>query len=142
MAEMTLLEMQENYHNLVIAELLEKTKRNGILWTALDSVTYQATMVQAVNKCPGDDTDLGTPKDTAVTWKYTLKNTPLGNVSSTVTMEILKDDTQWVFLRDTNGVESLFSVVEMIVLKLDNKLKEALQFIQDIDTGLMGHHDA
>lgn len=142
MAEMTLLQMQENYHNLVVAELLEKTKRNGILWTALDSVTYQATMTQAVNKCPGDDDDLATPKTSEVTWKYTIKNTPLGNVSSTVTLEILKDDLQWVFLRDTNEVESLFSVVEMIVLRLDNKLKEALQFIQDIDTGLMGHHDA
>jgi hypothetical protein len=142
MAEMTLLEMQENYHNLVVAELLEKTKRNGILWTALDSVTYQATMTQEVNKCPGDDDDLATPKTSEVIWKYTLKNTPLGNVSSTVTLEILKDDLQWVFLRDTNEVGSLFSVVEMIVLRLDNKLKEALQFIQDIDTGLLGHHDA
>jgi hypothetical protein len=141
MAEMTLLQMQENYHNLVVAELLEKTKRNGILWTALDSVTYQAVLTQAVNKCPGDDDDLQTPKTSEVIWKYTIKNTPLGNVSSTVTLEILKDDLQWVFLRDTNEVESLFSVVEMIVLRLDNKLKEALQFIQDIDTGLMGHHD-
>ena len=140
MAEMTLLEMQENYHNLVIAELLEKTKRNGILWTALDSVTYQATMTQVINSCPGDDTDLGTPKTTSVVWKYTLKNTPLGNVSSTHTLEILKDDVQWVFLRDTNEVDCLFQVVETVVLKLDNKLKEALQFIQDIDTGLLGHH--
>ena len=142
MAEMTLLQMQENYHNLVVAELLEKTKRNGILWTALDSVTYQATMVQVVNSCPGDDTDLATPKTSEVTWKYTIKNTPLGNVSSTITLEILKDESQWVFLRDTNEVDSLFQVIEMIVLKLDNKLKEALQFIQDIDTGLLGHHDA
>jgi hypothetical protein len=142
MAEMTLLQMQENYHNLVVAELLEKTKRNGILWTALDSVTYQATMVQVVNSCPGDDTDLATPKTSEVTWKYTIKNTPLGNVSSTITLEILKDESQWVFLRDTNEVDSLFQVIEMIVLKLDNKLKEALQFIQDIDTGLLGHHDS
>jgi len=141
MPEMTLIEMQENYHNLVIAELLEKTKRNGLLWTALDSVTYQATMVQLADDCPGHDTDLATPKTADVTWKYTIKNTPLGNVSSTHTLEILKGDSQWVFLRDTNSVNSLFQVVEMIVLKLDNKLKEALQFIQGIDTGLMGHHD-
>ena len=141
MAEMTLLEMQDNYNNLVIAELLEKTKRNGILWVALDSVTYQATIVQATTTCPGDDDDLGTPKTAEVTWKYTVKKTPLGNVSSTSTLEILKGDLQWVFLRDSNEVETLFDVVEMIVLELDNKLKETLQFIQNISTGLLGHHD-
>tara|TARA_Y100000034_G_scaffold6762_1_gene7437 strand:- start:3597 stop:4028 length:432 start_codon:yes stop_codon:yes gene_type:complete len=142
MPEMTLLQMQQNYNDLVVAELLEKTKRNGILWEALDSVTFQATMVQPAGDCPGDDVDLADPKDNSVAWKITVKKTPLGNISSTATLEILKDDKQWVFLRDTNDVETLFDVVELLVLQLDNKLKEALQFVQDINTGLMGHHDA
>lgn len=141
MPEMTLLQMQENYHNLIIAELLEKTKRNGILWTSLDSVTYQSTVEQLIDTCPGDDDDLKTPKEEATSWRFTLKRTPLGNVTSTVTLEILKNDDQWVFLRDTNDVESLFDVVELIVLRLDNKLKEALQLVQGIDVGLFGHHD-
>lgn len=136
MAEMTLLEMQNNYHNLVIAELLEKTKRNGLLWTALDSVTYQAALVQLANSCPGNESGLNTPTVANITWKFTVKKTPLGNVSSTTTLEVLKDDVQWVFLRDSNEVDSLFNVVELIVLKLDNKLKEALQFVQNINTGI------
>lgn len=134
MAEMTLLEMQENYHNLLVAELLEKTKRNGILWEALDSVTYQSTLNQSSSSCPGDAPTLGTPITAAIEWQFTLKKTPLGNVSSTTTLEVLKDSTQWVFIRDTNDVESLFDVVELFVLQLDNKLKEALQFVQAIES--------
>jgi len=134
MAEMTLLEMQDNYHNLLVAELLEKTRRNGITWTALDSITYQSTLTQSSGDCPGSNDDLSTPSSSEVTWKFTLKKTPLGTVSSTSTLEALKDDEQWVFLRDTNEVESLFDAVELIVLQLDNKLKQTLQFVQDIDT--------
>lgn len=141
MAEMTLLEMQENYYDLTTAELLDKTKRGGILWTALDSVTYQATQVQAASTCPGDETDLSMPTTAPITWKFTVKKTPLGNVSSTSTLEILKDDTQFIFLRDTNNVETLFDVVELLVLQLDAKLKETLQFVQTIDVGALGHHD-
>ncbi len=137
----SLLELQDKYNEALIGELIEKTKRNGILWTALDSITYQAQFVQSAGKCPGTSGNLNTPPVSPVNWAFTVKKTPVGNLSGTVTLEVLKNGEQQVFIRDEAKVSDLFEVVELLVLQLDEKLKQSLQFVQDIPTGTFGQYD-
>ncbi len=137
----SLLDLQTLYFQSLVAEIIEKTKRNGVLWEALDSITYQANFVQAAGDCPGPPGDLATPPNAPINWTFTVKKTPLGNVSNTVTLEVLKAGEQQVFIRDEAEVADLFEVVELLVLQLDEKLKNALQFVQDLPTGSFGQFD-
>ena len=131
----SLLDLQDKYFEALIGELIEKTRRNGILWEGLDSITYQANFVQESGTCPGSSDDMATPPSTSVTWTFTVKKTPVGQLSNTVTLEILKNGDQQVFIRDEADVQDLFEVVELLVLQLDDKLKASLQFVQDLPPG-------
>lgn len=137
----SLLDLQTTYNTALVGEIIEKTKRNGILWEALDSITYQASFVQEAGDCPGPPGDLANPPAASVNWTLTVKKTPLGAVSNTVTLEVLKAGEQQVFIRDEASVGDLFEIVELLVLQLDEKLKNALQFMQNLPTGSFGQFD-
>lgn len=127
----TLLELQDLYMESLVKETMEKTKRGGLTWVHLSGTQFQATFTD-------------TNADPDVVWDYFLTKTQLGNVSYRYTLDIKKDSVAQIAIQDgaaTNtgretGVDNLYEIVEIIVLQLDDKIKETLQSLQDVPTSL------
>lgn len=122
-----LLELQDLYNESLVREIIEKTKGAGLTWTSVG--TYQFHAEQEVD---------------SVTWDLYITKTPIGNTSAKWTLDIKKDSVAYVSVlsgplpvTDRNSlVQQLYEIVEIIVLQLDAKLKETLQFVQNLTTAL------
>jgi hypothetical protein len=121
------LELQDLYNEALVRELLEKTKSCGLVWVHLGGSQFQATSInEAVNP--------------NVTWEFILTRTQIGNVTDAFTLDVKKDTITYVSIESgplpksgrESVVQELFEVVETIVLALDVKLKETVQFVQGI----------
>lgn len=124
----SLLELQDLYQESLVKEILEKTKRGGLTWNHLGGTQFQATY-----------TISGSPD---VSWDYYLTKTQIGNLSYRYTLDIKKDSVAYLTIQDgaasysgrATGVDDLYEIVEVIVLQLDEKIKETLQAVQGIPT--------
>lgn len=123
----TLLELQDLYNESLVKEVLEKTKRGGLTWSHLGGTQFQATYI---NTTPDPD----------VTWDYFVTKTQIGNLSYRYTFDVKKDAVAYISIQDgslpntgrDSSVKGLYEAVEIIVLQLDEKIKETLQAVQGI----------
>lgn len=129
-----LVELQTLYNEAIVTEITEKTKSNSITWGQSGTGIFQATLEQTQNTCPGEENSLGAPKDRIVTWNMQTQRIQIGVSSFRYNLDIRKDGVLWVSV-ENDGVQDLFNMVELIVLRLDAKIKETLQFVQNVDDG-------
>jgi hypothetical protein len=125
----SILELQDLYNEALIRELIEKTKSCAITWTHLSGTQFRATQAAFdANNSP-------------VTWDYYITKTQIGNLSYKYTMDVKKGGVNHLTIvngplphtsRDSAS-KDLYEIVEIIVLQLDVKLKEAIRVVQDLE---------
>lgn len=129
----SILELQSLYHEALVRELIEKTKSASIIWNHLGGTQFKATEIQpAVCEVP-------VSSDT--TWEFFITKTQVGNVSHKYILDVKKNST--ALLTVSNGplphtardsvTKELYEIVEILVLQLDGKLKEAIRFVQELE---------
>lgn len=119
----SVLELQDLYNEALVRETLEKTKRCGITWSLLGGTQFHASY-----------------DDDGTTWDFYITKTQVGSVSYKYSLDVKKESASFVTITDgplphTNRdsvVKSLYEVVEILVLELDKKVKEAVRLIQDM----------
>jgi hypothetical protein len=119
----SLLELQDLYLESLTREITEKTKSGGLEWTNLGGTQFKAS-----------ETADG------VTWDIFVTKTQIGNATYKYNLDIKKDNVAYVNMADgplpytsrSSVVKELYEIVELIVLQMDLKLKEAIRFVQQI----------
>jgi hypothetical protein len=128
----SILELQDLYHEAAVRELIEKTKSAAVEWTFLGGTQFKASEVQ-VSEC----TD---PVVADINWDFYVTKTQVGSISYKYTLDIKKNSVTQITIENgplphtarDSVVKELYEIVEIIVLQLDSKLKEAVRFIQDL----------
>lgn len=118
-----LLELQDLYNESIAREVLEKTKSAGLIWSHLGGTQFSATSTEG-----------------SVVWDFYVTKTQIGNVTYKYTLDVKKESVAYITIQDgplpytdrDSMVKELYEVVEIIVLEMDKKLKESLQFVQNI----------
>jgi len=131
----TLLDLQNSYATNLVGELIQATTSGKLNWTSLgDGITFTATATQAVGTTPGTPGNISQPiTGSPVTWKYVIKNTPLGTgIMSTYTLEVDRNGLQQFFGRDNYSISDLYNQVQLIVLQLNDSLRMSLQMVQSL----------
>lgn len=124
----SILELQDLYNEALVRELMEKTKSCGVTWVHLGGTQFQATVVDGTV----------TPN---ITWKFFVTKTTIGNTSAKWTLDVKKDNIAHVSIEEgplprtgrESQVQELYEIIELIVLDLDAKLKETIQFVQGLE---------
>ena len=118
-----LLELQDLYNESLTREILEKTKAAGLVWSHLGGTQFTSSSTEG-----------------STVWDFYVTKTQIGNVTYKYTLDIKKDSVAYITMQDgplpntdrESMVKELYEVVEIIVLEMDKKLKESLQFVQNI----------
>lgn len=118
-----LLELQDLYNESLTREILEKTKAAGLVWSHLGGTQFTATSSEG-----------------STVWDFYITKTQIGNVTYKYTLDVKKDSVAYITMQDgplpntdrESMVKELYEVTEIIVLEMDKKLKESLQFVQNI----------
>lgn len=124
----SILDLQDLYNEALVREIIEKTKACGLTWNSLGGTQFQATEEQSL--APDPD----------VTWDFFITKTQIGNATYKYTLDIKKDAVAYITVNDgplpytarDSVVKDLYDMVEVLVLELDNKLKETIRFVQGI----------
>lgn len=117
----SLLELQDLYNEALTRELIEKTKGGAVTWNHLGGTQFQCTHNDGTN-----------------TFDFYITKTQIGNVTYKYTLDVKKDSVAYVTIQDgtlpystrDSAVKDLYQIVETVVLELDKKMKETLQFVQ------------
>jgi len=120
---MNLLELQDLYNESLVREVIEQTKAAGMTWSHLGGTQFQST--QSIS---------------GTNWDLFITKTQIGNLSFKYTLDVKKDSVAHITISDgalpatsrNSKVKDLYEIVEIIVLELDAKLIETLQFVQDL----------
>lgn len=131
MAE-SLLELQDLYNESLVRELIEKTKSGALSWTHLGGTQFQATMTQT--------SDCISPSVADIVWTYFITKSQVGNLSYKYNLDVKKNNVAQATITDgpllhTNrdsASKDLYEVVEILVLELDRKVKDAVRFVQNL----------
>lgn len=123
-----LLDLFDLQNEVLVREVIEKTKNCGLLWNHLGGTQFQAT-----------ETQIATP-DPDIIWDLFITKTQIGNLTYRYTLDVKKDAVAYVTINDgplphtarSSVVKELYEIVEIIVLEMDQKLKQAIQFVQAI----------
>jgi len=118
-----LLELEGLLQEATVREIMEKTKAAGVIWSHLGGTQFQATNEEGTT-----------------VWDFYVTKTQIGNVSYKYTLDIKKDAVAYLTIQDgpitatdrDSMVKELYEVVEILVLELDKKLRETIQFVQNI----------
>ena len=118
----SLLQLQDLYYEALARELIEKTKGGALTWSHLGGTQFMSTTVD----------------DQQITWEFYITKTQIGNLSYRYTLDIKKNLVAYLAVQDgalpyserSSIVKELYEIIEVIVLELDKKLKETLQFVQ------------
>lgn len=125
-----LLELQDLYEEALVREILEKTLSAGMIWNNLGGTQFKATQqVAAVSPEP------------AHTWEFYVTKTQVGSLTYKYNLDIKKDGVAYqsidsgitVYTKRESSVQELYETVELLVLKLDQRMTEALQLVQNIE---------
>jgi hypothetical protein len=132
----SLLELQDLYSEALVRELIEKTKSAGVIWTHVGGTQFKCNEIQT-SACVD-------PETADINWDFYISKTQVGSVSYKYTLDVKKNSVN--LLTVENGplphtardsvVKELYEIVEIIVLELDAKLKDAIRFIQDLKGAL------
>jgi hypothetical protein len=120
----SLLELNNLYHEALARELIEKTRSCGTTWSSLGGGQFKST--QTIN------TDI---------WDFYISKTQIGNLSYKYTLDVKKNLATYLTIADgplpyTNRdsvVKDLYEVVEIVTLQLDAKLKETLDIVKGLN---------
>lgn len=120
----SLLELNNLYHEALARELIEKTRSCGTTWSSLGGAQFKST--QTIN----DDI-----------WDFYISKTQIGNLSYKYTLDVKKNLTTYLSVADgplphtgrDSVVKDLFEVVEIVTLQLDAKLKETLDIVKGLN---------
>jgi hypothetical protein len=123
----SILELQDLYNEALVREIVEKTKSCGLTWSHLGGTQFKSTELD-VSVSPN------------VTWDLFITKIQVGNLTYKYTLDIKKDSVSYIMINDgplthTNResvVKELYEIVEILVLEMDKKLKETIQFVQKI----------
>ena len=123
----SILELQDLYNEALVRQIIEKTKACGLVWNSLGGTQFQAT-------------DIDSSVVPNITWDFFITETQIGNLSYTYTLNIKKNAVSYITVQSgvlaatgrDSAVQELYQIVELIVLEMDVKLKETLQFVQNI----------
>lgn len=121
------LELYDLYAESMARELINKSQSCALTWNFLSSGQFQATNVDE-------------SVDPSVTWDFFVTRTQTGSNSARYSLDIKKDSVSYASFSDgplpwtsrDSVIAELYSIVEMIVLQTDQKLKEAIQFVQNM----------
>jgi hypothetical protein len=124
----SLLELQDLYNEALVREIIEKTKNCGLQWNHLGGTQFQATETQ--NASPNLN----------IVWDFFITKTQIGNATYKYTLDIKKNAIAYITINDgplphtarSSVVKELYEIVEIIVLEMDQKLKETIRFVQQI----------
>lgn len=125
----SILELQDLYNEALVREIIEKTKNCGLQWNHLGGTQFQATQVESNSPSPD------------VTWDFFVTKTQIGNATFKYNLDVKKDAAAYITLSDgplaytsrSSVVKELYNIVEIIVLQMDNKLKETIRFVQQLN---------
>jgi hypothetical protein len=128
----SILELQDLYNEALVRELVEKTQNGAITWTFLGGTNFTAESIQT--------SDCTVPFTTAITWDYFITKSQIGNISFTYNLDVKKNGVNVVSLTDgplpytarDSVTKDLYEIVELLVLNLDDKLKDAIRYTQSI----------
>lgn len=120
----SLLELQDLYTEALVREIIEKTKNCGLTWSHLGGTQFQATETA----------------DDSTVWDFYVTKTQIGNLSYKYTLDVKKDSVSYLsnesgalaYTSRDSAVKELYEIVEVLVLQLDCKLKETVQFVQSL----------
>ncbi len=119
----SLLELQDLYNEALVREIIEKTKAAGVVWNHIGGTQFSATNTEG-----------------QITWDFYVTKTQIGNVTYRYNLDVKKNAVAYITVQDgplpasdrDSMVKELYEIVEIIVLELDKKLKETLQFLQNV----------
>ena len=119
-----LLELEGLLQEATVREILEKTKSAGIVWSHLGGTQFTASKTEGTT-----------------VWDFYATKTQIGNASYKYTLDIKKNAVAYITVQDgpiastdrQSMVKEVYEVVEIIVLELDKKLRETIQFVQNIE---------
>ncbi len=123
-------DLQPLYNQTLLKEVEKKTESGAIIWTQPVVNVFTATQTQLANTCPGDITTPDVPTALNITWDFQLQKTQLGANTFKYNLDVRRNSVIWVSVED--GVQDLFEAVEIVVLDLEPKIKEALGFVQNL----------
>ena len=124
-----LLELQDLYNESLVREIIEKTKSCGMTWQAVGTNQFHSV-----------ETD--TSVSPHIVWDFYVTQTLIGNTAAKWNFDVKKNSVSYISIQDgplpvtqrNSLVQQLYEIVEIIVLQLDAKLKETLQFVQNLST--------
>lgn len=122
----SILDLQDIYSEALVREVIEKTNSCGLTWTAINSTQFHTSEVD--------------PKNNANVWDLYVTKTQIGTLSYKYTFDARLNSVSQITLTDgplpttsrDSEVKDLYEIVEIMVMKLDQKVKAALQFVQNV----------
>lgn len=131
-----ILQLQDLYNESLVRELIEKTKSAAISWTHLGGTQFKASETQP-SACVDPATD-------EVEWEFFITKSQVGTVSYKYILDVKKDSTSYITITDgplpyterESVAKQLYEIVELLVLELDQKVKETIRFVQDLEGAL------
>lgn len=129
----SILELQDLYNEALVRELIEKTKSGAVTWVHLGGTQFRTTNVQG---SPCVD-----PETSAITWDSYITKSQVGSVSFKYVLDVKRNSVTQVTIADgplphtsrDSVTKDLYEIVEIMVLQLDAKLKEAMRMVQDLE---------
>ena len=130
----SILELQDLYNEALVRELIEKTKTGIITWTHLGGTQFECTEVQT-SPCVS-------PSTASVTWNFFITKTQIGNLSYKYNLDVKQNNINIITITDgplpytarDSVTKDLYEIVEILVLELDQQLKETIRFVQNLGT--------
>lgn len=129
----SILELQDLYNEALVRELIEKTKTCAISWSHVSGTQFRATE-PAHTECPQSG-------EAPVNWDFYITKTQIGNLSFKYALDVKRNsinhlsvvDGPLVHTNRNSAVKELYEIVEILVMQLDKKLKEAIRVVQDLE---------
>lgn len=130
------LQLQDLYNESLIRELIEKTKSAAVTWTHLGGTQFKTSQTQA-STCVDPPTD-------EIDWEFFITKSQTGSVTYKYILDVKKDSASYVTVQDgplpytsrDSVVKELYEIVELFVMELDQKVKETIRFVQDLEGAL------
>ncbi len=118
------LTIHDLQRELVVRELIEKTKAFGLTWENLGGNQFVSTNIVS-----------------SVTWEFYISKTQIGSLTYRYNLDIKKNSVSYISITDgalpsstrDSQTKNLFEIVEIKTLDLDSKVQETVRMIQNIE---------
>lgn len=118
------LTIHDLQRELVVRELIEKTKAFGLTWASLGGNQFTSSNVVG-----------------SVTWEFYISKTQIGSLTYRYNLDIKKNSVSYISITDgalpssarDSQTKNLYEIVEIKTLDLDARVQEAVRMIQNIE---------